>query len=539
MQPPKQLVYGDDARKAMLTGIEKVADAVQVTLGPKGRNVVLNRWCVNPIVTKDGITVAKDIRLENMFEDMGAQLVTSVASNTNNTAGDGTTTATILAASLARQGMRCVSQGGNPVLVKRGMDKAVEAVVKEIKKTARPIKSRSDIERVATISGNEPLVGKHVADALEAVGNDGVVLLENGGRETTITKVEGMEFDKGYELHVYINNQFKQLCEFENPLIALVPYKIMDANDLVPLLEHVLLKEKRPLVIISEEVLGDALDLMVMNRVQGGLPVATVKAPGYGAHREGILEDIAVLLGAQILDWRKGSKLADLKAEWLGTCERIIIGPSSTKIINGAGSKDAIMGRVNELKTLREETANEFDKDKYQERISKLIGGVAIISVGAASEAELIEKKYRYEDSLNATRAAISEGIVPGGGVTLLRASKALRTLHASNPDERMGVEIVRRSLSAPLRQIVNNAGLSADEIEGRVRRSRDKHFGFDALNEKFGDMFKMGIIDPARVTTKALENAASIASTVLTAEALITDIERPQPNPISAGARA
>ncbi|MBS1717837.1 MAG: chaperonin GroEL [Armatimonadetes bacterium] len=521
----KTLLYDENARRALERGVNKVADAVKVTLGPKGRNVVLDKKWGSPTITKDGVTVAKEIELEDPFENMGAQLCKEVASKTNDVAGDGTTTATVLAQAIVNEGLRYVSAGGNPIALKRGIDKAVDAVVADIKKKAQPIKDKEQVAFVATISGNDAEVGKHVSEAMDKVGKDGVITVEESrGRETTLEVVEGMQFDRGYVSPYFVTDPERMEAILENPLILIHEKKISSANDFLPFLEKAA-TTRRPLLIIAEDIEGDALATIVLNKIRGVLQVAAVKAPGFGDRRKAMLEDIAVLTNGKFISEDLGTKLETVGIDMLGTAKKVVITKEETTIIEGAGSKDSVMGRIQQIKAQIDKTDSNYDREKLQERLAKLSGGVAVIKVGASTETELKEKKHRYEDALSATRAAVEEGIVAGGGVTLLRAAKAIDALKLEG-DENTGAQIVKRALEEPLRTIAHNAGLEGSVIVERVREAKDG-FGLNAVNGEMVDMVKTGIVDPAKVTRFTIQNAASIAGLVLTTETLV--VEKPE----------
>jgi chaperonin GroEL len=528
----KQLLYNETARRALERGINKVADAVKVTLGPKGRNVVLDKKWGSPTITKDGVTVAKEIELEDPYENMGAQLCKEVSSKTNDVAGDGTTTATVLAKAIVNEGLRYVAAGGNPIAVKRGIDKAVEKVVEEIKSAASPANDREKVEFVATIAGNDPEIGKHVAEAMEKVGKDGVITVEESkGRDTHLEVVEGMQFDRGYISPYFVTDPERMEAVLENPIILIHEKKISNAQEFVPFLEKAV-ASRRPLLVIAEDVDGDALATLVLNKIRGVLQVCAVKAPGFGDRRKAMLEDIAVLTAGKFISEDLGTKLENVTIDMLGTAKKVVITKENTTIIQGAGSHEDIMGRINQIKAQIEKTDSNYDREKLQERLAKLSGGVAIIKVGASTETELKEKKHRYEDALSATRAAVEEGIVPGGGVTLLAASKALDGLKLEG-DEMTGVEIVKRALEDPLRTIAENAGLEGSVIVEKVRTAPAGH-GLDAVSGEIVDMMKAGIVDPAKVTRSTVQNAASIAGLVLTTEALV--VEKPEKKKPAAG---
>ncbi len=524
--PAKNLLYDESARRALERGVNKVADAVKVTLGPKGRNVVLDKKWGSPTITKDGVSVAKEIELEDPYENMGAQLCKEVASKTNDVAGDGTTTATVLAQAIVNEGLRYVAAGGNPIAVKRGIDKAVEAVVAEIKKTAQPIKDKAQVAFVATIAGNDEEIGKHVAEAMDKVGKDGVITVEESkGRETNLEVVEGMQFDRGYISPYFVTDPERMEAVLENPIILIHEKKISNAQEFLPFLEKAA-QARRPLLLIAEDIEGDALATIVLNKIRGVLQVAAVKAPGFGDRRKAMLEDIAVLTAGQFISEDLGTKLENVTMDMLGTAKKIIISKEETTIIEGAGKKADVMGRIAQIKAQIEKTDSNYDREKLQERLAKLSGGVAVIKVGASTETELKEKKHRYEDALSATRAAVEEGIVPGGGVTLLAAAGALDKLKLEG-DEATGVNIVKRALEQPLRTIAENAGLEGSVIVEKVRGSK-AGFGLNAVNGEIVDMVKSGIVDPAKVTRSTVQNAASIAGLVLTTEALV--VEKPEP---------
>ena len=522
----KNLLYDEQARRALERGVNKVADAVKVTLGPKGRNVVLDKKWGSPTITKDGVTVAKEIELEDPYENMGAQLCKEVASKTNDVAGDGTTTATVLAQAIVNEGLRYVAAGGNPIAVKRGIEKAVEAVIAEIKKAAKPIKDKEQVAFVATIAGNDAEIGKQVAEAMDKVGKDGVITVEESkGRETMLDIVEGMQFDRGYISPYFVTDPERMEAIMEKPLILIHEKKIGSAQDLLPLLEKVA-ATRRPFLIIAEDIDGDALATLVLNKIRGVLQVAAVKAPGFGDRRKAMLEDIGVLTKGQFISEDLGTKLDNVTIDMLGSAERVVITKEDTTLIQGAGTKQAVTGRIAQIKAQIEKTDSNYDREKLQERLAKLSGGVAVIKVGASTETELKEKKHRYEDALSATRAAVEEGIVPGGGVTLMKAAKALESLKLEG-DEATGVAIVKRALEEPLRQIAENAGLEGSVIVERVRGSKEG-FGLNAVTGQIEDMVKAGIVDPAKVTRSTIMNAASIAGLVLTTEALV--VEKPEP---------
>ena len=522
----KQLKFDEEARRALERGANAVANAVKVTLGPKGRNVVLDKKYGSPTITKDGVTVAKEIELEDPYENMGAQLVKEVASKTNDVAGDGTTTATVLAQSIVNEGLRYVAAGGNPLLVKKGIETAVDAAVAELKKMAIEVKGdKQKVASVASISGNDPEIGGLVADAIEKVGQDGVITVEESKSLQTYTDfVDGMQFDKGYISPYFVTDPERMEAIIENPYILIHEKKISAAADLIPVLEKVA-QSRRPVVIIAEDVDGDALATLVVNKIRGIINSVAVKAPGFGDRRKAMLEDIAVLTNGKFVSEDLGTKLENLDVTFLGTAERVIVAKEQTTIINGGGSEESIMGRINLIKRQIEETDSSYDKEKLQERLAKLAGGVAVIKVGAATETELKEKKHRFEDALSATRAAVEEGIVPGGGVAFLSVQEALNNL-PGGPDEQHGIAIVRRALEEPLRTIAENAGFEGSVVVNKVK-GLPKGQGFNAATEEYGDMIAAGVIDPVKVTRSALQNAASIAALVLTTETLV--VEKPE----------
>ncbi|HEX7548247.1 MAG TPA: chaperonin GroEL [Candidatus Methylomirabilis sp.] len=522
--PAKQLMFDEEARRAILRGVDKLANAVKTTLGPKGRNVVLDKKFGAPTITKDGVTVAKEIELEDPFENMGAQMVKEVASKTSDVAGDGTTTATVLAQSIIREGMRNVTAGSNPMALKRGIDKAVEAVIEEIKKISKPTKGKKEIAQVATISANnDKTIGDLIADAMEKVGKDGVITVEEAkGVETTLDVVEGMQFDRGYISPYMVSDPERMEVVLDNPLILIHEKKIAGMKDLLPILEQIA-KMGKPFLIIAEEVEGEALATLVVNKLRGTLQCAAVKAPGFGDRRKEMLKDIAVLTGGEVISEELGIKLENIRLEDLGKCKKVIVDKENTTIIEGAGKDKEIEGRIKQIRTQIEDTTSDYDREKLQERLAKLSGGVAVIKVGAPTEVAMKEKKARVEDALNATRAAVEEGIVPGGGVVLLRGLGALDKVRASG-DEKIGLEIVRRALEEPIRQIVENAGVEGSIVVQKVREGSGS-FGFNAETEQYEDMMAAGIIDPTKVTRVALEHAASIAGLMVTTVCMITDI--------------
>ncbi len=527
--------FNTDARDRMLRGVNVLADAVKVTLGPKGRNVVIDKSFGSPRITKDGVTVAKEIELSDKFENMGAQMVKEVASRTNDEAGDGTTTATVLAQAIIKDGLKAVAAGMNPMDLKRGIDLAVIKVVAAIKAASRPVKDTAEVAQVGTISANgESEIGRQIAEAMQKVGNEGVITVEeNKGLETETTVVEGMQFDRGYLSPYFVTNADKMIVELEDVMILLHEKKLSSLQPMVPLLESVI-QSQRPLLIISEDVEGEALATLVVNKLRGGLKIAAVKAPGFGDRRKAMLQDIAILTGGQVISEDLGMKLESVTIDMLGKAKKVSITKDNTTIIDGSGVKAEIEARVAQIRTQIEETTSDYDKEKLQERVAKLAGGVAVIKVGGMTEVEVKERKDRVDDALNATRAAVQEGIVVGGGVALLQAGKTLDGLKGANPDQDAGISIVRRALEAPLRQIAENAGVDGAVVAGKVRESNDKNFGFNAQTEEYGDMFKFGVIDPAKVVRTALEDAASVASLLITTEAMIAD--RPEPKGAGGG---
>jgi chaperonin GroEL len=525
----KSIVYGEDARQAILAGVNKLANTVRVTLGPKGRNVVLEKKFGGPSITKDGVTVAKEIELEDKLENLGAQMVREVASKTSDVAGDGTTTATILAQAIYRDGLKSVAAGANPMEIKRGIEKATVALSAKIQEMAKPVEGDA-VAQVASISANsDPAIGEIIALAMAKVGKDGVITVEEGKTlDTELDVVEGMQFDRGYASPYFVTDQDSMECVLENALILIHEKKISNMKDLLPVLEAVS-RTGQPLLIISEETEGEALATLVVNKLRGVLNVAAVKAPGFGDRRKAMLEDIAILTGGKAIMEETGIKLDGVQIEDLGTAKRIVIDKDNTTIIEGGGESEAIQGRVKQLRSQVEDTTSDYDREKLQERLAKLVGGVAIIKVGAATETEMKEKKARVEDAMHATRAAVEEGIVPGGGVALIRAIPGLAALKVDG-DEQIGINIVRRALEEPLRLIAQNAGHEGAIVVGKVKESKRANYGFNAGAENYGDMIKAGILDPAKVTRTALQNAASIASLMLTTEALVCEIPQKEP---------
>src|SRR5947208_6010149 len=533
----KEILFDVRAREAILKGVNTLADAVKITLGPKGRNVVIEKSFGSPTITKDGVTVAKEIELENKFENMGAQMVKEVASRTSDVAGDGTTTATVLAQAIFREGAKLVAAGNNPREIKRGIDKAVEAVVAELKKLSKPTKDHKEIAQVGIISANgDTTIGNIIAEAMEKVGKEGVITVEEAkGLETTLEVVEGMQFDRGYLSPYFVSDPERMEAVLEDPYILINEKKISSMKDLLPLLEQVA-RAGKPLLIIAEEVEGEALATLVVNKLRGTLNACAVKAPGFGDRRKAMLEDIATLTGGRMIAEDLGIKLESVQLKDLGRAKRVTIDKDNTTIVDGNGTKATIEARVKQIRVQIEETTSDYDKEKLHERLAKLVGGVAVINVGAATETEMKEKKARVEDALHATRAAVEEGIVSGGGTALLRCLPALEklTLH---DDEAIGVNIVKRALEEPIRQIAQNAGHEGALVVGRVRESKDENFGFNAEAGEFGDLVKAGVIDPAKVTRLALQNAASIVSLMLTTEVLIADAKGEEKLAVPAGA--
>ncbi len=521
----KDVKFGADAREKLLRGVEILNDAVRVTLGPKGRNVVLDKSFGAPRSTKDGVTVAKEIELADKFENMGAQMVREVAQKTNDAAGDGTTTATVLAAAIVREGAKSVAAGMNPMDLKRGIQQAVEAVVSDLKKRSKKVKSNDEIRQVGTISANgDTTVGKMIADAMAKVGNEGVITVEEAkSLETELEVVEGMQFDRGYISPYFITNADKMLVELEEPYILIHEKKLSSLQPMLPILESVV-QASRPLLIIAEEVEGEALATLVVNKLRGGLKVAAVKAPGFGDRRKAMLEDIAIVTGGQVISEDLGIKLENVKIAMLGTAKKVRIDKDNTTIIDGAGKKSDIQARVAQIKQQIEETTSDYDREKLQERLAKLAGGVAVIRVGGATEVEVKEKKDRVDDALNATKAAVEEGILPGGGAALLYATKALNGLTGDNEDQNAGIAIVKKAIQTPLRQIVENSGVEASIVVGKLLEQKSVTFGFDAQLEKYVDLVEAGIVDPTKVVRTALQDAASVAALLITTEAMVAD---------------
>ncbi len=521
----KEVKFHTDARERMLRGVDILANAVKVTLGPKGRNVVLDKSFGAPRITKDGVTVAKEIELEDKFENMGAQMVREVASKTNDLAGDGTTTATVLAQAIVREGAKAVASGMNPMDLKRGIDKAVDAVVGELKKNARKVTQNDEIAQVGTISANgDAEIGRFLAEAMQKVGNEGVITVEEAKTaETELEVVEGMQFDRGYLSPYFITNSEKMRVELEDPYVLIHEKKLSNLQAMLPVLEAVV-QSGKPLLIIAEDVEGEALATLVVNKLRGGLKVAAVKAPGFGDRRKAMLEDIAILTGGTAISEDLGIKLENVTLNMLGRAKKVVVEKENTTIVDGAGKKAEIQGRINQIKQQIEETTSDYDREKLQERLAKLAGGVAVIRVGGSTEVEVKEKKDRVDDALHATRAAVEEGILPGGGVALLRAARALDSVKADNADQKYGVDIIRRAIEAPVRQIAENAGEEGSIIVGKLREKSDFAYGWNAQTNEFGDMFKQGVIDPAKVVRTALEDAASVAGLLVTTEAMVAE---------------
>jgi len=527
----KDVRFSGDARERMLRGVEILANAVKVTLGPKGRNVVLDKSFGAPRITKDGVTVAKEIELEDKFENMGAQMVREVAQKTNDMAGDGTTTATVLAAAIVREGAKSVAAGMNPMDLKRGIDIAVAAVVKDIEKRAKKVGSSAEVAQVGTISANgDHNIGKMISQAMQKVGNEGVITVEEAkSLDTDVEIVEGMQFDRGYISPYFITNAEKMLADLEDAYILLHEKKLSGLQAMLPVLEAVV-QSGKPLVIVAEDVEGEAIATLVVNKLRGGLKVAAVKAPGFGDRRKAMLEDIAILTGGQLISEDLGIKLENVTLAMLGRAKKVIIEKEKTTIVDGAGKRKDIEARVGQIKAQIEETTSDYDREKLQERLAKLAGGVAVIRVGGATEIEVKEKKDRVEDALNATRAAVEEGIVPGGGVALLRAKKAVGRISNDNPDVQAGINIVLKALEAPIRQIAENSGVEGSIVVGKIMDSKSETYGFDAQNEDYVDMIEKGIVDPAKVVRAALQDAASVAGLLVTTEAMVAEVPKDKP---------
>ena len=520
----KQLVYTDEARKAMKAGVDKLANAVKVTLGPKGRYVVLDKKFGSPTVTNDGVTIAKEIELDDPFENMGAQLVKEVASKTNDIAGDGTTTATVLAQTMISEGLRNITAGANANHIKIGIDKAVDAVIGEIKKVSKKVSSKEEIAQIASISANDKEIGDLIADAMDKVGKDGVITVEEGkSADTTLDVVEGMQFDRGYTSPYFVTDAERMEGVLENPYIIITDKKISSMQEILPLLEKVV-QTGKGFIIIAEDIEGEALATLVVNKIRGTLKVIAVKAPGFGDRRKEMLQDIAILTGGTVISEETGLKLDAATLDMLGQAKRVVVDKENTTIVSGSGKKAEIDQRIAQIRKQIEETKSDYDKEKLQERLAKLVGGVAVINVGAATEAEMKAKKFKVEDAMNATRAGVEEGMVAGGGVALLKAQSVLDGLKGADTDEQTGINIVKKSLEGPIRQIIENAGIEASVIVDKIKNKKDSSYGYNADNDEFVDMIKAGIVDPAKVTRTALQNAASIAGLVLTTEALVTD---------------
>ncbi|OGS17809.1 MAG: chaperonin GroL [Elusimicrobia bacterium RIFOXYA2_FULL_50_26] len=521
----KQLLYTNEAHQAVKAGVDKLANAVKVTLGPKGRYVVLDKKFGSPVVTNDGVTIAKEIELEDPFENMGAQLVKEVASKTNDVAGDGTTTASVLAQAIITEGLKNITAGANAMHIKRGIDKAVEIVVAEIKKISRNVNGKEEIAQIASISANDKEIGNLIADAMEKVGKDGVITVEEGkSAETTLDVVEGMQFDRGYISPYFVTDSERMQAVMEDAYIIITDKKISAMQDMLPLLEKIV-QTGKPFVLVAEDVEGEALATLVVNRLRGTLKAAAVKAPGFGDRRKEMLQDIAVLTGGTVISEETGMKLDKATLDLLGRAKRVVMDKENTTIVSGEGDKSEIQKRIAQIRKQIEETKSDYDKEKLQERLAKLVGGVAVINVGAATETEMKAKKFKVEDAMHATRAGVEEGVVPGGGVAILRAQVALDKVKGADADEQTGINIVRRALEEPIRQIAGNAGVEGSIVVEKVRNNKDVNFGFDAETSQYVDMIKEGIVDPTKVTRSALQNAASIAGLLLTTEVLVTDI--------------
>ena len=526
MADGKDIKFSTDARSRLLKGINLLADAVRITLGPKGRNVVLDKSFGSPRITKDGVTVAKEIDLKDKFENMGAQMIKEVASKTSDTAGDGTTTATILAQAIVEEGLKAVAAGMNPMDLKRGIDTATKAIIEELKKKSKKISTNEEVKQVGTISANGDIeVGEHLAQAMEKVGNEGVITVEEGkGLDTELNVVEGMQFDRGYLSPYFVTNAEKMTCELEDVYILLHEQKLSNLQPMLPLLESVAASGK-PLLIIAEEIEGEALATLIVNKLRGGLKIAAVKAPGFGDRRSAMLEDIALLTNGQVISEELGIKLENVKLDSLGTAKKINIDKENTTIVGGSGKKSEIDARCNQIKNEIKESDSDYDKEKLQERLAKLSGGVAVLNVGGASEVEVKEKKDRVEDAMNATRAAVEEGVVPGGGVALLYTKKILDSIKLSNPDQQVGINIVKKAIERPIRQIAKNAGVDGSIIVGKLLEQDNENYGYNAQTGKFTDLVKDGIIDPTKVVLSAIQDSASVAGLLITAEAVIADL--------------
>ena len=526
MADGKDIKFSTDARSRLLKGINLLANAVRITLGPKGRNVVLDKSFGSPRITKDGVTVAKEIDLKDKFENMGAQMIKEVASKTSDTAGDGTTTATILAQAIVEEGLKAVAAGMNPMDLKRGIDTATKAIIEELKKKSKKISTNEEVKQVGTISANGDIeVGEHLAQAMEKVGNEGVITVEEGkGLDTELNVVEGMQFDRGYLSPYFVTNAEKMTCELEDVYILLHEQKLSNLQPMLPLLESVA-QSGKPLLIIAEEIEGEALATLIVNKLRGGLKIAAVKAPGFGDRRSAMLEDIALLTNGQVISEELGIKLENVKLDSLGTAKKINIDKENTTIVGGSGKKSEIDARCNQIKNEIEQSDSDYDKEKLQERLAKLSGGVAVLNVGGASEVEVKEKKDRVEDAMNATRAAVEEGVVPGGGVALLYTKKILDSIKLSNPDQQVGINIVKKAIERPIRQIAKNAGVDGSIIVGKLLEQDNENYGYNAQTGKFTDLVKDGIIDPTKVVLSAIQDSASVAGLLITAEAVIADL--------------
>ncbi len=536
----KEIKFGSDARAKMLKGVEILAKTVKVTLGPKGRNVILDKSYGAPKITKDGVSVAKEIELADKFENMGAQLVKEVAQKTADKAGDGTTTATVLAEAIINEGCKAVAAGMNPMDMKRGIDMAVDAVVADVKSRSKAIKTSEEIAQVGTISANgDRSIGEYLARAMEKVGNEGVITVEDAkGLETELEVVEGMQFDRGYLSPYFVTNPEKMNCEFDNPYILLYEKKLSNLQAMIPVLEAVV-QSSRPLLIIAEDIEGEALATLVVNRIRGGLKVCAVKAPGFGDRRKAMLEDIAILTGGQVISEDLGMKLENVTLADLGSCKKVEVTKDDTTIIDGDGQKDLIKARAEQIRKQIAETSSDYDREKLQERLAKISGGVAVIKVGGASEVEVKEKKDRIDDALHATRAAVKEGVVAGGGVALLYSHKALEALKPANQDQKVGIDIIRKAIQAPIRQIAENAGVDGAVVAGKLMESSDANFGYDAQSGEYTDMIKAGIVDPTEVVRTALQDAASVAGLLITTESMVTEAPQKECSCGSAGAAA
>jgi len=533
----KQLIYNDEARKSMKNGVDKLVNAVKVTLGPKGRYVVLDKKFGSPTITNDGVTIAKEIDLEEPFENMGAQLVKEVASKTNDIAGDGTTTAAVLAQALINEGLKNITAGANANHIKKGIEKAVYAVIAEVKKIAKQVKNKEEIAQIASISASDKEIGNLIADAMEKVGKDGVITVEEGkSSETTLEVVEGMQFDRGYSSHYFVTDSERMQAILEDPYIIITDKKISSMQEVLPLLEKIV-QTGKPFIIIAEDIEGEALATLVLNKIRGTLKVIAVKAPGFGDRRKEMLQDIAILTGGTVITEETGLKFDKATIDLLGQAKRVVVDKENTTIVSGLGDKKEIESRIAQIRKQIEDTKSEYDKEKLQERLAKLVGGVAVINVGAATETEMKTKKFKVEDALNATRAGVEEGIVAGGGVALLKTQSVLDKIETVDSDEKTGIEIVLKALESPIRMIIENAGLEASVVVDKVKNSKDASFGYNADTNEYVDMVKAGIVDPAKVTRTALENAASIAGLILTTETLVTDIpEKSSKSPMGGG---